>query len=141
MNRLAFLFIFFIFNALIFTLPSYAALTVCPKEAIHCIYNVSKSDPKWIRVVMLPTHITMILCLANTSSIYLEKDDVEADQLPPGAHLTWYVSQCLHEDCVERRSLGADQFILLLDNDHYSANPPQYRFAFDPYYGDTCRFV
>jgi hypothetical protein len=129
-----FIFVFCLLN----TPPILASNGDCPKEAIHCLYRSPDSQAKWIKVVMLPRQLSMVLCLRPHDVVYLEKDDVEQDGTLPGSILTWEVSQCLNEQCSQSRLIGIDQFKLLLIDQHYTANPPDYRFTVDTHYGETC---
>lgn len=116
----------------------YAGAEHCPREAIHCIFNASNSPPKWIKVIMLPRNLRMVLCLGNQEVVYLEKDDIEQDGLSAGSQLAWLVSQCLNKDCLENQFLARDQFVLLSTAGKYGANPAYYGFSLDPSYGENC---
>jgi hypothetical protein len=102
------------------------------------VFGETNHPAKWIKVTMLPKNIVMVLCMHDNHVLYLEKDDIEQDGTLPGAVLTWQLSQCSDESCLQSQPIGTDQFQLLYVNDHYIANPPVYLFNVNPYYGNTC---
>ncbi|MGB6977428.1 MAG: hypothetical protein WBE18_08265 [Gammaproteobacteria bacterium] len=118
----------------------YAAKTNCPNEAIHCVYNSSDSGAKWVKAVMLPKNINIVVCMDNDTVLYLEKDDVKMDKLKPGSTLIWELSQCFDEHCTQDQPLGTDQFTLLRKAKHYTTDPAFYSFSIDRNYGETCQF-
>ncbi|WP_028387526.1 hypothetical protein [Legionella fairfieldensis] len=113
----------------------------CPREAIHCVYNMTNSPPKWVRITMQPRNLTMILCLRSQDVVYLEKDDIEQDGTLPGSLLTWTLSQCSNKNCEQSHLLGVDQFSLAWSGNHYETKPGTYGFIFDPTFGETCTFL
>jgi hypothetical protein len=119
----------------------YAGIKNCPKEAIHCVYAITNSPPKWIKIAMFPRNLSMILCLSNEDVVYLEKDDIEQDGTLPGTRLTWTLSQCENEQCAQSQLIGIDQFTLGGTKENYEAAPQLYGFVFNPAYGETCTFA
>jgi hypothetical protein len=119
----------------------YAEKENCPKEAVHCVYNARNSNSsKWIKVIMLPKNISMIVCMNNHDVLYLEKDDIDQDGTLPGTILIWHLSQCFDKKCVESQPIGSDQFTLYFANNSYYTVPPTYTFTVNPNYGETCTF-
>jgi hypothetical protein len=127
---------------LLFNAPLlYAENENCPKKAVHCVYSTSNnSSSKWIKVIMLPKNISMIVCMNNHDILSLEKDDIEQDGTLPGTILIWNFSQCFDKKCVESQPIGTDQFTLNFSNNSYHATPPTYTFTVISNYGETCTF-
>jgi hypothetical protein len=131
----------FVFSLLILHIPvSYAGSENCPKEAIHCVHNTLRNDEsKWLKIIMLPKNITMIVCIRPRDVIYLEKDDIEHDAIKPGTILTWLIYQCRDEPCAEMKPISIDQFALFSVNNQYYAKPSTFALNVDPSYGASCK--
>ena len=137
MNRL----LLFILIFISFTTTAYAFVEDCPtKWDVHCAY-INQAIPnggRWVKAVMSPRNVTMVVCMNEHTTLELESDDLKEDQVKPGTQLTWQFSQCMDESCQESQPLGVDQFMVYANKDGYYAVPDRYGFVLREDYGKIC---
>jgi hypothetical protein len=114
---------------------SFAHTNPCAKSSrwdVHCAYindTNRKIKGKWVKAIMLPRHLTIIVCMNSQTTLELERDDLEEDQVKSGTTMTWELSQCKDKTCHESQPLGTDQFTVYKNQEGYYAQPSTYGFA------------